>query len=92
MTDSLNALIGDEDFVKNVSNATKSVSTLSTNLNTIIEDPQTKATLANINSMSKNLSEISAYVNDMSKDEKLKRKVVDTVDKAVAAHCDIKFR
>ena len=81
MTDSLNALIGDEDFVKNVSNATKSVSTLSTNLNTIIEDPQTKATLANINSMSKNLSEISAYVNDMSKDEKLKRKVVDTVDK-----------
>ena len=81
MTDSLNSLLGDEDFVKNVSDATKSVSTLSNNINTIIEDPQTKATLTNINSMSKNLSEISAYINDMSKDEKLKRKVIDTVDK-----------
>ena len=81
ITDSLNALLSDEDLIKNVSNATKSVSKLSNNLNTIIEDPQTKATLANINSMSKNLAEISDYINDMSKDEALKRKVVDTVDK-----------
>ena len=81
ITDSLNNLLGDEDLVKNVSDATKSVTTLSNNINSIIEDPQTKSTLANINSMSKNLSEISLYINDMSKDEKLKRKVVDTVDK-----------
>ena len=81
ITDSLNAVLSDEDLIKNVSDATKSVSKLSNNLNTIIEDPQTKATLANINSMSKNLSEISDYINDMSKDEALKRKVVDTVDK-----------
>ena len=81
ITDSLNDLLGDEDFVKNVSDATKSVSRLSTNINNIIEDPQTKVTLANINAMSKNLSEISLYINDMSKDEKLKRKVINTVDK-----------
>ena len=81
ITDSLNALLKDEDFIKNVSAATKSVSELSNNLNNIIEDPQTKATLANINVMSKNLSEISMYLNDMSKDEKLKRKVINTVDK-----------
>ena len=81
ITDSLNNLLGDEDLVKNVSDATKSISKLSNNLNTIIEDPQTKATLANINLMSKNLSEISAYINDMSKDEKLKRKVLNSVDK-----------
>ncbi len=81
LTDKLNELAGDEDFVKNVSDATKSVATLSNNLNDIIQDPQTRATLANINSMSKNLSEISLYINDMSKDEALKRKVVDSVDK-----------
>lgn len=81
ITDSLNNLLGDEDLVKNVSDATKSISKLSNNLNTIIENPQTKATLANINLMSKNLSEISAYINDMSKDEKLKRKVLNSVDK-----------
>ena len=81
ITDSLNALLKDEDLVKNVSDATKSVARLSNNLNIVIEDPQTKATLANINAMSKNLSEISDYINDMSKDEALKRKVIDTVDK-----------
>ena len=81
LTDNLNALAGDEDFVKNVNNATISITALSDNLNTIVTDPQTKATLANINVMAKNLSEISLYVNDMSKDEKLKRKVIDTVDK-----------
>ena len=81
ITDSLNALLKDEDLVKNVSEATKSVTRLSNNINTVIEDPQTKATLANINSMSKNLAEISPDVNDMSKDEALKRKVVDTVDR-----------
>ena len=81
ITDSLNTLLGDEDLIKNISDATKSVSKLSNNINTIIEDPQTKATLANINSMSKNLAEISDYINDMSKDEALKRKVVNTVDK-----------
>ena len=81
LTDKLNELAGDEDFVKNVSDATKSVAALSNNLNDIVQDPQTRATLANINSMSKNLSEISLYINDMSKDEKLKRKVLDTVDR-----------
>ena len=81
LTDNLNALAGDEDFVKNVNDATKSVTSLSDNLNKIIIDPQTKATLANINVMAKNLSEISLYINDMSKDEKLKRKIIDTVDK-----------
>ena len=81
IADSLNDLLGDEDLIKNVSDATKSVSKLSTNLNTIISDPQTKATLANINVMSKNLAEISNYVNDMSKDENLKLKVLKTVDK-----------
>ena len=81
ITDSLNELLKDEDLIKNVSDATKSVAKLSDNLNNIIEDPQTKATLANINSMSKNMAEISSYVNDMSKDEALKRKVVNTVDK-----------
>ena len=81
LTDNLNELAGDEDFVKNVNEATKSVAALSNNLNTVISDPQTKATLSNINIMAKNLSEISLYVNDMSKDEKLKRKIIDTVDK-----------
>ena len=81
ITDSLNELLGNEDLIKNVSDATKSVAKLSNNLNTVIEDPQTKATLANINAMSKNLSEISLYLNDMSKDEQLKHKVIDTVDK-----------
>lgn len=81
MTDSINEIIGDKDFVKNVSTATKSITKLSDNINTILEDPETKATLANINEMSKNLSEISLYVNDMTKDEKLKRQILTTVDK-----------
>ena len=81
LTDNLNELAGNEDFVKNINDATKSVTALSNNLNDIVKDPQTRATLANINVMSKNLSEISLYVNDMSKDEKLKRRVLSSVDK-----------
>lgn len=85
LTDSLNELIGNDDFVKNVNDATKSVTALSNNLNTIVQDKQTRETLANINAASKNLAEISMYINDMSKDENLKRQVVNTVDKLDAA-------
>lgn len=81
ITNSLNKIVGDEDFIKNLSNTTKAITELSTNINTIVKDPQTKATLSNIGIISKNLAEISSYVNDMSKDEKLKRHVIDTVDK-----------
>ena len=46
----------------------------------MFEDEKTHETIDNINEISKNLSDITAFINTMSKDDKLKAKVTTTVD------------
>ncbi|MCD7739810.1 MAG: MlaD family protein [Candidatus Gastranaerophilales bacterium] len=81
LTDNINKIAGDKEFVANVENATKSFLRLSNNISCLMEDPQTKATLANIDIASKNIAELSSYINDMSKDAQLKKYLKDSVVK-----------
>ena len=79
LTDTANDLIGDKDFKNTVTSTAKSVTRLSNNINTILEDKQSKEMLANIDEITKNLADISSYVNEFTKDEKLKKDLKQTV-------------
>lgn len=81
LTANVNKIAGDEDFVKSISDTAKSVERLSNNVSSILEDDKTKTTLANLDITAKNVAELSSYINDMSKDVRLKKAVKESVDK-----------
>lgn len=81
LTDNLNKIVGDKDFKETLIDTTKSVNRLSNNLNNVLEDKNTKQTIENLQVASKNISEISIFVNEMTKDQQLKTQVNNTVTK-----------
>ncbi len=81
ITDNINKIAGDKEFVQNFSNAAKSVGRLSDNVSCLLEDPKTKTTLNNLDITAKNIAELSSYVNDMSKDAQLKSYLKESVVK-----------
>lgn len=81
LTDNLNNIVGDEEFKETLMSTTKSIDRLSKNMNTLLEDPTTKQTLQNLQVASKNIAEISDFVNTMTKDEKLKAEINNTMIK-----------
>lgn len=80
MTDNINRLLGDKDFKEQVMSTTAHIERLSVNINNLLEDEKTQQTLDNINAISKNINDISLFVNNMSHDEALKSKLSTTVD------------
>lgn len=80
MTDNINNIVGDKQFKEQIMSTTAHVERLSSNINKLLEDEKTKETLDNINAISKNINDISMFVNNMSKDEGLKKKLTTTVD------------
>lgn len=81
LTDNLNAIAGDVDFQKDIKATTKSINRLSSNINKVLEDKNTQETISNLHMASRNIAEISAYVNDITKDQKLKADLSQTVVK-----------
>jgi hypothetical protein len=79
LTDSLNDIVSDKDFKETMMETTKSVNRLSNNLNSVLENKNTKQILENLQVASKNISEISIFVNGMTKDEKLKTQINNTM-------------
>ena len=80
MTDNINSVIGDKNFKEQVVSTTAHIERLSININNLLEDEKTKQTLDNINAISKNINDISLFVNNMSQDDALKSKLSTTVD------------
>ncbi len=81
LTDNINNIIGDKDFKDTLISTTKSIDRLSNNLSNVLENPQTKETLENLQVASKNISEIASYVNGLTKDSSLKAQISTTVQK-----------
>lgn len=81
LTDNINKIAGDQDFVNEIKSTTTNVNKLSGNVNKLLEDPTTKATLNNLSVTSKNVAELSTYVNDMTKDPQLKSDINNSVVK-----------
>ncbi len=78
LTENINKLTGDKNFTESLVNATKSFERLSNNVSNLLEDPKTQSTISNLNITAKNVAELSCYVNDMSKDAKLKKYVQES--------------
>jgi phospholipid/cholesterol/gamma-HCH transport system substrate-binding protein len=81
LTDSLNEILSDKDFKKTLMDTTQSVNRLSGNINNLLEDKNTKLIMENLQVASKNISEISVTVNDMTKDQALRTQINTTVTK-----------
>lgn len=79
LTANLNEVAGDKEFKTSLIGTTKNLNTTTTHLNSLLGDKKTKDTLVYINETTKNLSEISAVLNDMSKDENLKSNFSEVV-------------
>ncbi len=79
LTDSVNEIVTDEDLKESIVTTTKSVGELSKNVNTLLEDKKTKEIVTNLNEISRNLADISSYMNEFTKDDKLKNDISNTV-------------
>lgn len=75
----LNELLSDETLKNDVVSSIKSVGKMSENINKLLEDEQTIAIMQNVDETSRNLADISAYINEYTKDEKLKDDITTTV-------------
>ncbi len=80
MTDNINTILGDKNLKEQIISTTSHIEQLSININNLLEDDKTKQTLDNINAISKNINDISLFVNNMSQDKALKSKLTTTVD------------
>ena len=79
LSDNINGIASNQELQQNLTSTVASVGKLSDNLNTIIEDKSTKETLANLNQISKNLADISVYVNEFTDDENVKKDLKQTI-------------
>ncbi|MDD3593609.1 MAG: MlaD family protein [Candidatus Gastranaerophilales bacterium] len=80
LANNVNSIAGDPEFKKSVIETTKSVNESSKQICKLLKDDKTQQTLDYLNETAKNLSEISATVNELSKDDDIKKKVNLTVD------------
>lgn len=72
LTVNLNAIVSDQEFKSSISNTASSIQSTSNTLNTILQDQDTVDTLRYLRETSKNLSELSASVNDIAGDSQFK--------------------
>ena len=79
LADNVNSVVGDPTVKKNLISMTNSVQVSLKHLSEILDDPKTRETLDNINSTTKDISEITKAINSMSKDKDVRYKLSATV-------------
>ena len=87
LSENLNKIMGDKDFKSKLYSATDSLELLSKNLNKIMDNGNAEAIVADLRVTMSNVSDISTYVNSMTKDDNLKKdltRTVNTVNKAMS--------
>ncbi len=90
LSENINNIIGDPEFKRSIYSASNSVEQLANNLNKIMGNEKEAEQMAqDIRTIAHNINEISAFVNSMTKDTALKRKLTMTVDNANSAMAQI---
>lgn len=85
----INNIIGDEKFKPTIMNTADSIDKLAKNLNKVLDNTDSKQMAADLQAIIKNLNEISTSVASMSKDEKLKKQLSDTIEHINKAVTDV---
>ena len=85
----LNGIISDEKFKPAMYETAEAIKDLSKSLSPIIGAVNAKDFAEDLNSVMKNLNEISTSVNIMTKDENVKKKFVESVDNLNITMCEV---
>ena len=85
----LNGIVADEKFKPAMYDTAEAISNLSKQLTPIIGAVNSKEFAEDLNGVMNNLNEISTSVNSMTKDEKLKDKVVTSIDNLNITMCEV---
>ena len=86
----INNIIGDPQFKETLYSTSNSVDQLAKNLNKIMgNEKEAEQMASDIRTIAHNINEISEFVNSMTKDTNLKRKLTMTVDNANSAMAQI---
>lgn len=85
----INSIIGDEKFKPAMFDTAAAISNLSKELTPIIGGINAKEFAEDLNSIMKNMNEISDTVNKMTKDEKLKEKISTSIDNFNTTMCEV---
>ncbi len=80
---------GDPKFKPTLFEATEALTKLTNNLNKVLDNTDAKQLGADLNAIVTNINEISSSINLMTKDQKLKDKVLGTVEHVNKAMIDI---
>ena len=84
----INGIVADEKFKPTMYETAEAISNLSKQLSPIIGAVDAEEFAEDLNSVMKNLNEISTSVNQMTKDEKLKTKIVQSIDNLNSTMCE----
>ena len=76
LSDNANAIISSEDL----KGAIKSVGKFASNANGFLEKPEAQEMFNNVNEISKNLADISSYVNEFAGDEKIQKELKESIE------------
>ena len=85
----VNGIIGDEKFKPMMYQTSESLAKLANELTPILGAVDAKAFAEDLNAVMSNMKEISDTVNKMTKDEKLKTKIVTTIDNLNITMCEV---
>ena len=85
----INSIIGDEKFKPTFMSTADSLDKLAKNLNKILDNTDAKQMASDLQAIMKNLNDISSFVASSTKDEKLKKQLMDTINSVNKAMGDI---
>ena len=85
----VNGIIGDEKFKPAMYQTAESISKLADQLSPILGAVDAKALAEDLNAVMTNMREISTTVNKMTKDEKLKTKIITSIDNLNTTMCEV---
>ncbi len=79
LSSSANDILTDSRFKENLITTAESIKSMSQEISVLIADSKVQESLLNINSTTKDVSEIAQYVNDLTKDKQFSQSVETTV-------------
>lgn len=89
VSDNVNNVIGDKEFKGTFMTTTESVGKLAKNLNNVLDKTDSQRMANDLQEIMRNLNDITTYVDTLTKDEKLKRKLMTTVSDIDKAMVDL---
>lgn len=80
LSDNLNDIVGDKNLQTDITDSIKAIGRFSNSMNNLISTPEASEMMTNLGEISRNLADISCYVNEFAGDEKMKKNLKESVE------------